>query len=60
LLDWAPSRARRVARQQGQVPETWGEHFGNYRGTRDKGAALQAWLYHLLGGESSGHEAPTS
>jgi len=40
--------------------QTWGEHFGNYAGTRDKGAALQAWLYHLLGGETSGLEAPTS
>ena len=42
--------------------QTWGEHFGNYVGTRDKGAALQAWLYHLLGGETStsGLEAPTS
>jgi len=40
--------------------QTWGEHFGNYVGTRDKGAVLQAWLYHLHGGETSGLEAPTS
>ena len=40
--------------------QTWGKHFGNFVGTRDKGAALQAWLYHLLGGETFGPEAPTS
>jgi hypothetical protein len=37
---------------KGRVP-TWAQHFGEI-GTRDRGAALESWLYHLLGGEASG------
>ena len=36
----------------------WTRHFGNV-GARDRGVALQAWLYHLLGGEASGLKMPT-
>jgi len=37
----------------------WTTHFGDI-GARDRGVALQAWLYHLLGGEASGLEKPES
>jgi len=39
----------------------WTRHFGNV-GARDRGVALQAWLYHwyhLLGGEAFGLKMPT-
>ena len=38
----------------------WTTHFGDIGAARDRGVALLAWLYHLLGGEMSGLEAPTS
>jgi len=38
---------------KGKAPTTWAQNFGDV-GTRDRGVALQAWLYHLLGGEASG------
>ena len=38
---------------KGRAP-TWDQYFGDFRGTRDRGVALEAWLYHLLGGEASG------
>jgi hypothetical protein len=39
---------------------TWPKYFGACISCRDRGAVLQAWLYHLLGGEASGLEAPAS
>jgi hypothetical protein len=39
---------------------TWPKYFGACVGSRDRGAALQAWMYHLLGGEASGLEMPAS
>ena len=38
---------------------TWANYFGACVGKRDRGAALQAWMYHLLGGEASGLKMPT-
>jgi len=37
----------------------WTTHVGDI-GARNRGMALQAWLYHLLGGEASGLETPES
>ena len=44
---------------KGEAP-AWSKHFHGIAGKRDRGAALRAWLYHLLGGEAAGLEAPTS
>ena len=38
----------------------WTTHFGDIGAARDRGVALLAWLYHLLGGEASGLGAPVS
>jgi len=39
---------------------TWPKYFGACVGSRERGAALQAWMYHLLGSEASGLEMPAS